>query len=97
MNQTEKVERLQLLYMALQYSSQVVEFLTPGQRILINQERASLLHALNFQRSRIKKVPTRLNDKIEYYASRWGAYNWYPTRISDPLIPKTFLPHGNDK
>ena len=76
--------RLLTLYEALAYSSQEREMLTSGDRILINQERARLLHAIEYPRTELRPVPEHVELKIIEITRLIAVKDWKPLN-TDPL------------
>jgi hypothetical protein len=85
MTKDEKRARLYLLFHALQFCSQQKAVLNPIERILVNQERASLLYALDFPKSKIKAVPAHVEIKLKEITRLTGVYNWKPLNKKDPF------------
>lgn len=64
MTEQEAEKRLEELYLALKYSSQVSGLLTVGERIMVNQERAALYRVLDPE-SDVTEPPYEVSAEIE--------------------------------
>lgn len=58
------IDRLYQLYYALQYDSQVSRIFSSGERIVINQERGSLLNRMTYKRQPVRAVSDRIEGQI---------------------------------
>ena len=77
-------ERLFFLFIVLQFSDQKKELLKVGERILINQERGSLLYKLDFSQAEIRSVPESIENKIKEIDRLIQVYNYSPLNL-DPF------------
>jgi uncharacterized protein YfkK (UPF0435 family) len=71
-------DRLQLLHLCLQYSSQKQERLTILDRMLINQERGQLLKELDAPNTIPRPVPETVETKLTEIQNRIELLNWKP-------------------
>ena len=78
MDENQIRTRLLLLFEVLQYSSQRQEKLTVFQRILINQERGALMHALENPNADLRPVPASVEVLIHELDYLSQQYQWQP-------------------
>ena len=71
-------ERLALLYLVLQFSSQKTQLLKVGERIMINQERGTLLYKLDYPKALIKPVSEAIEKKIKEIDRLVQVYDFHP-------------------
>lgn len=78
MNREEILQRLNLLYIVLQFSSQKTELLKVGERIMINQERGSLLYKLNYSDIEVRHVSEVIEKKVKEIDRLIQVYDFKP-------------------
>ncbi len=83
MNQDEIIYRLDLLYTALQFSTQEKAMFTVGERIMINQERGALLYCLTCSNTPLHPVSDVIEQKIKETQRLISVYNWIPLNNTD--------------
>jgi hypothetical protein len=85
MNKILILERIQKLYVSLQFCSTHNKTFTVGERICINQERLQWLHILTNQEAEPRPVATQVESKIEGIAQLLAVRN-YNIYENDPLL-----------
>lgn len=80
MNQKEIENRLDILHLVLQYSSQKSPVLTTGERIVINQERGALFRYMEDETVDLEpyKVSSLIEGKIAFILEEIERCEWTP-------------------
>ena len=75
--------RCAYLFAALQYASIHTATLSVCDRILINQERGSLLHKIDYPESEERKVPMKVERKLDILHKMMLTNKWTPIGIDE--------------
>lgn len=76
--------RINYLFWALKFSSEVHALLTTGERIMINQERSDLYQSLSAP-IEVRTVPREIEDKLKELHRLMKVYKWVPN-YPDPFF-----------
>ena len=76
-------DRLELLYVVLQFCSQRKATFTVWERMAINQERGQLLNNIDYPGSALRPVSEALETKVQTAFKRSLKYNFTPLNNSD--------------
>jgi len=78
MNQEEINERIALLFLSLQFCTEQLRMFTPGERIMINQERAQWMYIKEYSKAQPRPVSYNIEAKIKDVVRLIGVYNYQP-------------------
>ncbi len=70
-------ERIEFLFTALQYCSQIKQTFTTGERIMINQERFQLLHMKTNPFAEERQVSNVIEAKLKESLKKIADYNYH--------------------
>ncbi|SHL94327.1 hypothetical protein [Flavobacterium chilense] len=78
MNKIQINDRINLLYLSLQFCTDQIKTFTVGERICINQERFQWLHILSNPEAEPRLVSVVIEEKIEQTKKLIAMYNYKP-------------------
>lgn len=75
MDKAQIYERCKFLFLCLQFTRGKTTF-KPGERIMINQEIASLLHKFHYSDASHRKVSDKIESKLQQQKELINRYEW---------------------